>query len=252
MATTASVALAADQNDLPSAGSALGASQRFDTELAVTEASGGEQLSWQFKYTRVLRSKHQFTAALPILDPDLDHKLSLRNGDLALGYAYTFNETISANPWIPSNAGSGIGLSLPTGDWRKGTGSGSYILGARLGNVVRVNEQLALTPSVEYFHSFSGQQGAPAIRSSGATVPLVYVRNKTNWINVSPIYLFDFERSQGAPGGSLLLGKLLLRHLAVSISYSRIPTFSEQASGDVTTEYISSWILGFHLPFSYR
>lgn len=128
----------AGQGESLSALAAQGAARRFDTEIGFIDAADADQFSVQLQYTSVLRKKHQLTAALPLVDPDLAGLPALRSGDLKLGYSYSFKQTISANPWIPSNIGTGIGLSLPTGSFSDGSGSGSYVVSPRLGYVATI------------------------------------------------------------------------------------------------------------------
>ena len=243
-------AIASDEHSL-SALEAQGASRRFDTDLGFIDSSDADELSWGFQYTSVIREKHQLTAALPLVDPDVAGRIALRSGDLALGYSYSFKQTISANPWVPSNIGTGIGLSLPTGDLDTGTGNGSYVLAPRLGYVATIGRSFALLPSLEYRRSFAAENGAQDIKTLGATVPLFYVNPHAFWINVSPIYLQDLSHHQGAFGLSVLVGKLLIKNLALSLAYARLPEFMPGAGGNIETIRHNSLTLGVHLPFSY-
>ena len=81
-----------------SAIAAQGASRRVDVNTAFVDGGDSDELSWAFQYTSVLGRKHQLTALLPLVDPDVGGRLALRNGDLALGYSYTFGKEITANP----------------------------------------------------------------------------------------------------------------------------------------------------------
>lgn len=230
---------------------AQGAARRVDIETAITDTSDADEFSWAFQYTSVLGGKHQLTALLPLVDPDLGGLPALRNGDLALGYSYTYGEEITANPWIPSNIGTGIGLSLPTGDLADDTGSGSYIVAPRLGYVWQLNYGMALLPSLEYRRSFAAEDGAIDISAFGAALPLIYVNPRAFWVNVTPLYLRDITHATGSAGGALLVGKLFLKHLAVSLSYQLLPEFGAGDDGDIETDLLRVWNLGFHMPFSY-
>jgi len=241
---------AAEQETL-SALAAQAATRRFDSEISFLENEQSEQLSWAFQYTSVVKKKHQLTAVLPLVDPDAGNRLSLRNGDLTLGYSYTFQQEITANPWVPSNIGTGIGISLPTGDLGDGTGSGSYIVAPRLGYVAKLGRSMALLPSLEYRRSFASEHGAIDVKSIAGALPLFYVNRNAFWINLSPLYFRDISHGLDAPGASIIVGKLFLKHLAVSLTYSWLPSFSVDDTGDSRTEYDSSLIFGFHIPFSY-
>lgn len=242
----------ADNDDSLSALEAQGASRRFDTEVAFLDADGADELSWQLQYTSVLGKKHQLTAVVPFIDSDVGGRLSLRSGDLAIGYSYTFKQEITANPWIPSNIGSGIGISLPTGDLGDGTGSGSTIVSPRLGYVATLGKSMALLPSLQYRRSFARENGAADIKAIAGALPFFYVNPRAFWINLSPIYLRDITHNLDAPGASVIVGKLFLKNLAISLSYTWMPTFAFDNRGESDIKYQSSWIAGFHLPFSYQ
>ena len=76
-------AIASEEHSL-SALQAQGASRRFDTEVGFIDSRDADELSWGFQYTSVLREKHQLTAVLPLIDPDVSGRIALRSGDLAL------------------------------------------------------------------------------------------------------------------------------------------------------------------------
>jgi hypothetical protein len=234
-----------------SALAAQGASRRFDTEVGLIDAPGADGLSWQFQYTSVLRKKHQLTAVLPLIDPDVSGRIALRSGDLALGYSYSFKHEISANPWVPSNIGTGIGVSLPTGSFSDGTGTGSYVLAPRLGYVAKIGRSFALLPSLEYRRSFAAKDGATDFKAIAGTMPVYYVNPKAFWVSFSPIYLEDLSLRSGAFGYSLAVGKLFLKNLAVSLAYARLPEFEQNTNGENETIHQNALTVGFHLPFSY-
>jgi hypothetical protein len=54
----------------------------------------------------------------------------------------------------------------------------------------------------------------------------------------------------GAFETSITVGKLVTRHFAMSLEFTRAPTFVEE-SGGVTTDYAKSYMLSFHMPFAY-
>lgn len=241
----------AGKSESLSALEAQGASRRFDTELGFIDTRDADELSWRFQYTSVLRKKHQLTAVLPLVDPEVSGRLALRSGDLALGYSYAFKHNISANPWVPSNIGTGIGLSLPTGNFSDGTGSGSYVLSPRLGYVATIGRSFALLPTLQYRRSFATEEGAIDIKTITAAMPFFYVNPHAFWVNFSPLYLEDLSHRQGAFGVSVLVGKLFLKNLAVSLAYARLPDFAQETNDDSETIRHNSLTLGFHMPFSY-
>lgn len=80
---------------------------------------------------------------------------------------------------------------------------------------------------------------------------MFYVNPRAFWINLSPIYLQDLSHQQGAFGFSLLIGKLLLKNLALSLAYASLPEFVAAVDGGSEAIRHSSLNLGFHMPFSY-
>jgi hypothetical protein len=109
-----------------SAAGAQAATNRFDVGFSHLDLPLINQASVQGKFTRIIGSHHHVVIVAPLVDPDIDSgSSSLRAGDFEIGYSYTPNQKLSANPWVPSTAGSGIGLWIPTGDLDDGTGAGS-------------------------------------------------------------------------------------------------------------------------------
>jgi hypothetical protein len=233
-----------------SAVKAQGAVNRVDVAASYIEQSSVDQAVVESKYTKIIGSHHQVTVLAPLIDSDIDSGSGLRGGDLKFGYSFTPNQKLTANPWVPSDVGIGVGLSIPTGDLDDGTGTGSWLLAPRLGYVATVGSNFAIAPAAEYIFSVAEESGAEEIRAAGMSVQMLYVAPKAFWIQWTPGYIYNIELDEGAFGNVIRIGKLFSRHFALSIDYGRLPVFSKTPGGS-TTDYANVWTLSVHFPFNY-
>ncbi len=233
-----------------SAAGAQGAVNRFDIGFSLIELPLIDQASIEAKFTRIIASHHHVAVLAPLIDTDIDSGNGLRGGDLEIGYSFTPKQELSANPWVPSNAGSGIGLWIPTGDLEDGTGAGSWRLAPRLGFVSKVGDNLMVLPALQYIFSFAEEIGANEIRLLGLAAPILYVGPHGSWIRWTPEYVYNFKVDDGAFGTAFQIGKLFTPHFAVSIDYARLPVY-QLVGGGTISDYANVWTLALHFPFNY-
>ena len=233
-----------------SAEEAQGAVNRVDVAASYIEQAPADQAVVESKYTRIIGSHHQVTVVAALVDSDIDSGSGLRAGDLRFGYSFTPNQKLTANSWVPSDVGIGMGLSIPTGDLDDGTGTGSWRLAPRLGYVSTIGSNFVIAPSLEYIFPFGEETGAEEIRAAGLSVQMLYVAPEAFWVQWTPGYVYDIELDDGAFGNVIRIGKLFAQHFALSIDYGRLPVFSKTPGGS-TTGYANVWTLGVHVPFNY-
>ena len=233
-----------------SATGAQAATNRFDVGFSHIDQPLIDQTSMEAKFTRIIGSHHHVVILAPLVDSDIDSGKGLRGGDLEIGYSYTPKQKLSANPWVPSDVGTGIGLSIPTGDLDDGTGTGSWRLAPRLGFVSKIGRSLAIAPALKYIFSFAEETGAAETRLLALAAPIIYVGPRAFWIQWTPEYAYNFKVDDGAFGTVLQVGKLFTQHFAVSIDYARVPVF-KAVGGGTTSDHANVWTLGFHFPFKY-
>ena len=239
-----------DDGSVLSAAQAQGAVNRVDIAASYIGQAPADQAVVESKYTRIIGSHHQVTVLAALVDSDIDSGSGLRAGDLKFGYSFTPNQKLTANPWVPSDVGIGVGLSIPTGDLDDGTGTGSWLLAPRLGYVATIGSNFAIAPALEYIFSFGEESGAEKIRAARMSIHILFVAPQAIWIQWTPGYIYDIELDEGAFGNIIRIGKLFTKHFALSIDYGRQPVFSK-VSGGSTTDYANVWTLGFHFPFNY-
>ncbi len=233
-----------------SAGQAQGAIKRFDIGFTHIELPLINQASIEAKFTRIFASHHHVVVVAPLIDSDIDSGNGFRGGDLEIGYSFTPKQKLNANPWVPSNAGSGIGLWIPTGDLDDGTGTGSWRLAPRLGFVSKIGRNLVVVPALQYIFSFAEETGAEEIRLLGLAAQILYVGPRAFWIQWTPEYAYNFKVDDGAFSTVFRVGKLFTPHFAVSIDYARVPVF-KLVGGGTTSDHANVWTLGLHFPFNY-
>ena len=233
-----------------SAAQAQGAVNRVDIAVSDFDQAPADQTTLESRFTTIIASHHQISVIAALVDSDIDSGNDLSAGDLKMSYSYTPNQQLTANPWVPSDVGIGMGLSIPTGDLDDGTGTGSWLLAPRLGYVLTIGRNFAIAPALEYIFSFSEETGAEKIRLAVLGVQILYVAPDAFWFQWTPEYAYNLELDAGAFANVFRIGKLFARYFAVSIDYGRVPVFAGVPGGS-TTDYANIWTLGFHFPFNY-
>jgi len=239
----------ADQ-ETPTAAAANNALSRLDVGIQYISQSGIDQATIEATYTQVFATHHQITMTAPLVDEGLDSSINMSAGDLKFGYSYTPGHALSASPWVPSDVGIGVGLSIPTGDPGKDTGLGSYVVAPRLGFIKTLGSNVVISPTLIYEHSFKEQSDGVKIREWVLGASFIYVSPRTLWVQWVPAYVADTHLDTGAIEMSLTIGKLFTRRFAMSLDFARAPTFVADSEG-VTTDYANSYMLSFHMPFAY-
>jgi hypothetical protein len=237
----------AGELDLDEASAAV---DRLDLGAALIDQDDGQQGGVYLQYTRSF-GKHQIAFAMPFFDAELGGDLYLHAGDLVFDYAWSPWHEVSASPWVTEDFGTGISLSLPTGSVANGTGSGSVMLAPRLGTVFKLGNSWGISPSIEYQYAFAYEDNAEVTRGIDIKSQFVYLSSKAFWVNLTPSYLHDLMSGAGGLGGGVIFGKLLARHLALSLGYSREPVYSESRD-KVSFDYANVWELGIHIPLNYK
>ena len=238
------------QGKSPSAAAANEAQGRLDLSVEFASQANDDQATIEAQLTQVFANHHQVTMIAPLTDEVGDGGLRMRAGDLRFGYSYTPGHKLSASPWVPSNVGMGIGLSVPTGDPDMGTGLGSYALSPRLGFVKMFGSNFAFLPSIQYQYSFNEQANGTRLREWALSAGMTYVGRGSLWVQWFPVYLYDTNLDEGAMENTIVFGKLFSRHFGMSLVMSRVPTIMAVLDG-VTTDYSNSYMLRFHMPYGY-
>jgi hypothetical protein len=236
--------------ETPSAAAANNALSRLDVGIQYISQTGIDQATIEATYTQVFAAHHQIAMTAPLVDEGLDSSINMSAGDLGFGYTYTPGHALNANPWVPSDFGTGIGLLIPTGDPDKGTGLGSYVVAPRLGFIKRLGSNFVISPTITYEYSFKEQADGVEVREWVLGASIIYVGPRTLWVQWVPSYVADTNLDVGAFETTITVGKLFTRHFAMSLDFTRAPTFVADSDG-VTTDYANSYMLSFHLPFAY-
>jgi hypothetical protein len=234
----------------PSAAAANNALSRLDVGIQYISQTGIDQATIEATYTQVFATHHQIALTAPLVDEGLDSSINMSAGDLGFGYSYAPGHALNASPWVPSDVGTGVGLSIPTGDPDKSTGLGSYVVAPRLGFIKRLGSDFVISPTITYEYSFKEQADGVEVREWVLGVSIIYVGPRTLWVQWVPSYIVDTNLDVGAFETTLTVGKLFTRHFAMSLDFTRGPTFVTNPDG-VTTDYANSYMLSFHMPFAY-
>ncbi len=236
--------------EAPTAAAANNSLSRLDVGIQYISQTGIDQATIEATYTQVFATHHQVAMTAPLVDEGLDSSINMSAGDLGFGYSYTPGHALNASPWVPSDVGIGIGLSIPTGDPGKGTGLGSYVVAPRLGFIRTLGSNFVISPTIAYKYSFKEQADGVRVRQWVLGASFIYVSPRTLWVQFVPAYVADTNLDVGAFETTFTMGKLFARHFAMSLDFTRAPTFVADSHG-VTTDYANSYMLSFHMPFAY-
>jgi len=237
----------ADENPATRAQSAA---NRLDIAYSFTDDTPNDSAVLQAQYTQIFARQHQVVLQVPFADANTSESPGLRLSDTRLGYSYTPGQELTANPWVPSEIGTGVGLSIPTGDFDEGTSTGSWVMSPRLGFVAVRSTELFIAPSVQYVFSFGEKDEAARISSLVVKAPVTYVGVRSAWFQWTPEYLRSLRADDGAFVNSFRLGKLFTPNLAISLEYSRSAYFVEDA-GEFDEKNVDVWSVFFAFPFGY-
>jgi hypothetical protein len=236
--------------ETPTAATANNALSRLDIGIQYISQTGIDQATIEATYTQVFATHHQIAMTAPLVDEGLDSSINMSAGDLEFSYSYTPGHALNASPWVPSDVGIGIGLSIPTGDPGKDTGLGSYVVAPRLGFIRTLGSNFVISPTIAYEYSFKEHADGVEVREWVFGASIIYVGPTTLWVQFVPSYIADTNLDVGAIATTITVGKLFTRHFAMSLEFKRTPTFVADSDG-VSTDYANSYMLSFHVPFSY-
>jgi hypothetical protein len=209
------------------------AKQRLDFGVDYFESSDGTILRGGIDYVWAPLDNHSFAATLPLVDAELAEVDGSGIGDLLLRYNWAPFQTLSASPWVPNNLGTGLGLLIPTGDLKNGTGGDKWVIAPSLGAVVKLGKRSTLLPQLQYLKSFAEGELAEETELVSLSVAFVHVTHSTFWVQYAPEFSYDFEAEQNEFDNLLVLGQQFTRRIAASLELRTMNVADPQnATGD--------------------
>jgi hypothetical protein len=176
-------------------------------------------------YTRNLSSKSNLAVRLSYLDSRLGISGGSGFGDTTVTYSYLPNAEMSVGPWLPRIVGSGISVTLPTGNENKGLGLGSTILTPFLGTQLPLNDSISFTPTLAYAYSTDQIITGQDVRVMLLDLGLTWVGQTGWWASAYFGYIRDFETDHSSTGGRLSIGKVFPSRWGFSAHFIDLESF---------------------------
>jgi hypothetical protein len=202
-----------EQTEAPAAVPEDQATQRLDFGFDYFESPDGRVLRTGFNYNWAPLGSHSFAATLQVVDANEGSG----PGDTLLRYNWAPKQSLTANPWVPNNLGTGIGLLIPTGDPEKGTGGDQWVIGPTLGIVTRLGQRTSLLPQLQYLRSFGEGDLALGTETLSLSFGILHVTRSEFWVQYTPAVSYDADAEQYELDNTLVLGRQFTRRFAASL-----------------------------------
>jgi hypothetical protein len=202
-----------EQTEAPAAVPEDQARQRFDLGFDYFESPDGRVLRTGFNYNWAPLSSHSFAATLQVVDANEGSG----PGDTLLRYNWAPKQTLTANPWVPNNLGTGIGLLIPTGDAEKGTGGDQWVIAPTFGIVARLGKRTSLLPQLQYLKSFGEGDLAQGTETLSLSLGILHVTRSKFWVQYTPAVSYDADAEEFELDNTLVLGQQFTRLFAASL-----------------------------------
>jgi len=189
--------------------------QRLDFGIYFYDSEDGRITRGGLNYTWAPLANHSFAATLPVVSASLAGVDGSGIGDLLLRYNWVPAQTLTADPWVPTSLGIGLGLLVPTGDAAKGTGGDQWIAAPTFGFVAKLGKQTNLLPQLQYMKSFAEGELAQGMQVISLSADLVHVTRSKFWVQYTPALSYDLEAEQYEFDNLVVLGQQFTRRIAL-------------------------------------
>lgn len=178
-----------------------------------------------FGYTRSISSHSNLTINLTYLDSRFGSAGGSGFGDTTFTFAYLPNAQMSVAPWLPRIVGSGISVTVPTGNENQGRGLGSTVVTPFLGTRIPLSDSFSFTPTLAYAYSTDQIITGKDVRVALFDLGLTWTGKTGWWASLYAGYIKDFESDNTSSGGRLSAGKVFANGLGLSAHYIDLETF---------------------------
>jgi len=162
-----------------------------------------------------------FTIRPTVIGTNLSGQSEWGFGDLVLRYLIVPYINKKAK-WWPMGMGFRFDLTLPTGDFSRGTGGGSFVLNPRIILGWRPFKNFRIYPTFKYFHSIGVNSGAGEFRTLSIEADMTYDLPLRFWISVSPEIFFRFASDEITISTTFKFGKMIFKRYGMWIEYELI------------------------------
>jgi hypothetical protein len=225
------------------------AKHRVDASIIFYDGDQSNSLDLLLGYTYNISANLNTSLNVPLGDPDLSNAGDFGIGDSSLVISYVPFSAISANPWIPTTVGSGLGLVMPTGSAEDGSGTDTWVLGPFVGGAIPIMDHLIFLPNASYIYSLDETALDTDIRIGTFQAGLVYVTQRGFWISYTPEYLHDFELAEDFFNHDFVVGIMVTPRIGISAEYLNIERAKPASYIRINEGSDNVFQLNFHVVF---
>lgn len=180
---------------------------------------------WGLGYAYSLTPYTNLAVSVPVLDLDFNRDHNAGIGDTSVSFSWTPLQAVSVRPWVPKQVGTGIEVSLPTGDPDSGLGLDTAVVTPFLGLTIPLTDRFTLLPYFLYSHSVNETAQGSKIRFAAFDLGVNFLQNYRWWVTVYGAYLYDLEVRKDYWNAALTVGMLFNESWGGSIEFSSTQHF---------------------------
>jgi len=209
---------ASENNDAPPR-------NRIDFTTVYFDTVDTDRFTGIFDYTRNLSPSSNLGVRATYLDSRFGMSGGTGWGDTTVTYSYLPRSQMSVGPWIPRIVGSGISISLPTGNENQGRGLGGTIVTPFIGTRVPLSDSISIAPTLAYAYSTDQIITGKDVRVALLDLGLTWVGKSGWWASLFVGYIKDYESNNTSTGGRLSFGKVFASRWGFSVHLIDLESF---------------------------
>jgi len=222
---------------------------RIDFTALYLDTSRFDSATAVFAYKRDLNSNWSFSVQATYMDSNVSGAGGGGIGDSAISISHVPNFSVVNSPWLPSRAGTGISVLLPTGDAGERRGFDATIVTPFAGLVYPWRENILILPSFAYAHSFGTPVTGKDIRIGLLEVGFSFVGLNRFWLGVYPGVLHNFEDGKSYSNIRLAIGMEFTDRIGLSFDWSETEQIDFNFTPGTEAQFTNLWNINLHFQF---
>jgi hypothetical protein len=210
----------------PSAAETASPINRLDFTTVFFDTVNSDRLTGLFSYTRNFSMRSNLNLRVAYLDSNFGLSGGTGFGDTTVTWSYLPNAELSIGPWVPRIVGSGIAVTLPTGNENQARGLGSTIVTPFVGTVFPITDTFSIAPTLAYAYSVDQVITGEDLRVAVFDIGFIMVRKSGWWFSLYTGYVKDFEADNTTIGGRISVGKSFKNGWGLSTHYIDLEGFA--------------------------
>jgi hypothetical protein len=203
----------------------LASRHRLDFSLSYLSTFLDDSLSAEFAYTYSLTANTNVSGSISYLDSRLNLGGGSGFGDTSLTFSWAPTVPISAAPWVPRQAGTGLSLILPTGNPADGRSMDATVITPFLGLVYPVTDSFVLYPTLAYTWSVDKIVTGDKLSIGVADLGIGWISSKGFWVTIYAALVRDFEIDESYINTAISVGMVFSNNWGASIDFNNTDYF---------------------------